>query len=194
MCVCMHICICGTYAYWLLQSAVSGTGDMPSWLMGTIAKSCPAQHARRNTNTHTAAAASQKIPPPLLLARAATFLSMCWPCKTLAMRQELGQPVAVWPSSSAVRVLPLPLCVPPTRHVERLSTADIVTVIHSRNRYGRFVFTSHFLVRVLALQDTGDAPGAWPTCCCLAKLLSSARAATATVCAPYTACRAPLDG
>jgi hypothetical protein len=30
----------GTYAYWLLQSGVFGTGDMPSWLMGTTAKSC----------------------------------------------------------------------------------------------------------------------------------------------------------
>ena len=29
-----------THAYWLLQSGLSGTGDMPSWLMGTMAKSC----------------------------------------------------------------------------------------------------------------------------------------------------------
>ena len=35
----------GTHAYWLLQSGVFGTGDMPSWLMGTIAKSC-AWHSR----------------------------------------------------------------------------------------------------------------------------------------------------
>jgi len=31
----------GTYAYWLLQSGVSGTGDMPNcWFTGTRAKSC----------------------------------------------------------------------------------------------------------------------------------------------------------